>query len=55
MKKASEISKKLINLICKPEMRILPGQLAFFLVMSIVPMIALVGTIAIKLNIPTSV
>lgn len=54
MKKASEISKKLINLICKPEMRILPGQLAFFLVMSIVPMIALIGTIAIKLNIPTS-
>jgi len=55
MKKAREIFRKLINLISKPEMRILPGQLAFFLVMSIVPMIALVGTIAIKLNIPTSV
>ena len=54
MKKAREIFRKLINLISKPEMRILPGQLAFFLVMSIVPMIALVGTIAIKLNIPTS-
>ena len=54
MKKAREIFRKLINLIGKPEMRILPGQLAFFLVMSIVPMIALVGTIAIKLNIPTS-
>ena len=55
MKKAREIFRKLINLISKPEMRILPGQLAFFLVMSIVPMIALIGTIAIKLNIPTSV
>lgn len=55
MKKARDIFRKLINLISKPEMRILPGQLAFFLVMSIVPMIALVGTIAIKLNIPTSV
>ncbi len=54
MKKAREIFRKLINLISKPEMRILPGQLAFFLVMSIIPMIALVGTIAIKLNIPTS-
>ena len=54
MKKAREIFRKLINLISKPEMRILPGQLAFFLVMSIVPMIALIGTIAIKLNIPTS-
>ena len=55
MKRARDIFRKLINLISKPEMRILPGQLAFFLVMSIVPMIALVGTIAIKLNIPTSV
>ena len=55
MEKARNIFRKLINLISKPEMRILPGQLAFFLVMSIVPMIALVGTIAIKLNIPTSV
>ena len=55
MKKARDIFRKLINLISKPEMRILPGQLAFFLVMSIVPMIALIGTIAIKLNIPTSV
>ena len=54
MKKARDIFRKLISLISKPEMRILPGQLAFFLVMSIVPMIALVGTIAIKLNIPTS-
>lgn len=54
MEKAREIFRKLINLISRPEMRILPGQLAFFLVMSIVPMIALIGTIAIKLNIPTS-
>ena len=33
-------------------MRILPGQLAFFLVISIIPTIALVGVIANKLSIP---
>ena len=53
MKKASEISKKLINLICKPEMRILPGHLAFYLVMTIIPLVALLVTLAAALSITT--
>lgn len=34
------------DLISKPEMRILPGQLAFFLVLSVVPIVTLIGAIA---------
>lgn len=34
----------------KPEMRILPGQLAFFLLLSIIPLFALIGVIASKLS-----
>lgn len=37
---------KVLKTIRKPEMRILPGQLAFFFVLSIIPLIALVGGIA---------
>lgn len=52
MEQARGFLKELIKIIRKPEMRILPGQLAFFLVMSIIPTIALVGVIANSLNIP---
>lgn len=38
--------RKVIKYIAKPEMRVLPGQLAFFFVISLIPLIALVGTIA---------
>lgn len=38
--------KKVLKYISKPEMRVLPGQLAFFMVVSLIPLIALVGTIA---------
>lgn len=38
--------KKVLRYISKPEMRVLPGQLAFFMVVSLIPLIALVGTIA---------
>lgn len=38
--------KKLIKIINMPEMGILPGQLAFFFVLSIIPLIALLGSIA---------
>lgn len=38
--------KKVFNYISKPEMRVLPGQLAFFMVVSLIPLIALVGTIS---------
>ncbi len=52
MEQARGFLKELIKIIKKPEMRILPGQLAFFLVMSLIPTIALVGLIANSLSIP---
>lgn len=51
MEQARGFLKKIIELIKKPEMRILPGQLAFFLVISIIPIIALIGTIATTLSV----
>ena len=53
MEQARGFFRKIINQIKKPEMRILPGQLAFFLVMSLIPMIALIGTLAASLSIST--
>lgn len=53
MEQARGFFKKIIKLIKKPELRILPGQLAFFLVLSIIPLIALIGAIASFLSIPT--
>ena len=38
--------KKLIRIITKPEMKILPGNIAFFLVLSIFPIITLCGFLA---------
>lgn len=52
MEQATGFLKKIIEMIKKPEMRILPGQLAFFLVLSLIPLIALIGTIATALSIP---
>ncbi len=46
-----ESLKKLFKIINKPEMKILPGQLAFFMAMSIFPVIALIGLIASSFNI----
>jgi len=45
--------KKIIEIINKPEMGILPGQLAFFFVLSIIPLIALLGSLAGPLNMST--
>lgn len=42
---------KLIKIIEKPELRILPGHLAFFLVLSIFPIITLCGFVASSFNI----
>ena len=53
MEKARELILKIFKLLMKPEMRILPGQLAFFLVMTIIPMVALIATIAAALSIST--
>ena len=52
MEQARGFFKKILELIKKPELRILPGQLAFFLVSSLVPLVALVGTLASFLSIP---
>lgn len=52
MERARGFFKEIIKIIKKPEMRILPGQLAFFLVMSLIPTVALVGVIANQLSIP---
>lgn len=46
MKRIKSIFHSLYQVIMKPEMRILPGNLAFFLVLSIVPIITLIGFIA---------
>lgn len=51
MERARTFLKKVFNIIKRPEMRILPGQLAFFFVLSLIPLIALVGTIASSFNI----
>lgn len=41
---------RVFNTIKKPEMRILPGQLAFFLLLSIIPIFALVGMLAVNFS-----
>ena len=46
MDRIKRICKKMIKLISKKEMLILPGHLAFFLVLSIIPIITLIGYIA---------
>lgn len=52
MKKSfNEFWKKALEAISRPEMRILPGQLAFFLVLSIIPLIALLGSLATAFSI----
>ena len=53
MERVTGVIKKVISIITKPEMRVLPGQLAFFFVLSIIPLIALIGAIASKFSIPT--
>jgi membrane protein len=52
--KLSSIKKFIIKvwrILCKPEMAILPGQLAFFLILSLVPIITLIGYGASLFNI----
>ncbi len=54
MEQARGFFKKAIDIIKKPEMRVLPGQLAFFLVMSLIPLAALLGALASTLSIPVT-
>lgn len=42
--------KRLIQNIKRPEMRILPGQLAFFFILTMIPLVALIGLIASRFH-----
>ena len=54
MERAREFFKKVIFIIKRPEMRILPGQLAFFIVVSLIPLVALVGSIGTKFGLSSA-
>ena len=43
-------SKRIFDLIMRPEMKILPGQLAYFLILSIFPLLTLIGYIGSKIT-----
>lgn len=45
-----DYSKRIFDLIMKPEMKILPGQLAYFLILSIFPLLTLLGYIVSKIT-----
>ena len=46
MKNIKKYIKRLYKVIRKNEMRILPGQIAYFIVLSIIPLVSLIGFIA---------
>lgn len=46
--------RRVIEILRLPEMRILPGHLAFFLVISIIPLIALVGAVGSGFGLPAT-
>lgn len=51
MNRIKDNSKKLFNIVSSPSMAYLPGNLAFFLVLSIFPILTLIGVIASKFSI----
>lgn len=51
MNKLKEYVKEFYHIATKPEIRILPGNLAFFLMLSLVPIITLVGILCSKFSI----
>lgn len=51
-KRLNTFIRHLIKNIKKPEMRILPGQLAFYFVLTLIPLVALLGSIVNIANIP---
>lgn len=55
MERVRRVLKNIIDVIKKPEMRVLPGQLAFFFVISLIPLIALIGVIASSFSISLDV
>lgn len=52
--KLSEFLKDVIDNIRKPVMSILPGQLSFFLLLSLIPIILIIGIIASSISIDTN-
>lgn len=50
MEKAKRNLKKLYNIVMMPSMAYLPGNLAFFLILSIFPILTLIGVIASKFS-----
>ena len=46
MERVRKFLKKVIFVVQKRYMRVLPGQLAFFTVLSLIPLVAVVGTLA---------
>ncbi|MBQ6477705.1 MAG: YihY/virulence factor BrkB family protein [Bacilli bacterium] len=52
MNKLTGFFKKVIKVAARPEMRILPGQLAFFIFLSIIPLVALIAAIIVNFSIP---
>ena len=50
--KARKFARKMIDMISKPELRVLPGQLAFFIVMSFIPIVALISLFCNRMGIP---
>lgn len=52
MDRVKSFLQKVYSIIIKPEMKVLPGQLAFFLVLSIIPIIVLIGVICSAINLP---
>lgn len=44
--------KRIFKIIFRPEMRVLPGQIAFFLVLSLIPLVTVIGLIASQFSIP---
>lgn len=46
--------KRIFRIIERPEMRVLPGQIAFFMVLSLIPLVTVIGLIASQFSIPLS-
>ena len=55
MEKARDVVIKIFKVLIKPEMKILPGHLAFYMFMAMIPLVALITTVAVALSISTDV
>lgn len=51
MKKIKHYIKRLFRILGKRELAVLPGQIAYFLVLSMIPLLTLIGVIALKFSI----